>query len=171
MADAAPTLNDLFETGRTEALIRRPELTFDEGDVSEMLTFGSAAQADHVVGYAAGRFRATYLDGAIGDELTALADDRGVQREPATSGTGVVTFSRASAGAGAGTITAGTVVATERDAFGKEIQIATDDAVSYGALETGTKTVAATAVLTGPSGNVDAATVVRIISNVFDSTR
>lgn len=165
MADAAPTLTDLFNDGKSEVISRRPEITVDEGDVSEMLLFGSAAMADHVVAYAVGRFKATFLDGAEGDDLTTLADDHwNVQRKIAIEATGEVTFSRATSDNGAGTILAGTVVETETG-----VQFITDSDVAYGATETGDKTVTVTAILTGPGGNVDPGTITKITSDVFDS--
>lgn len=166
MADAAPTLDELFSDGKSEVITRRPEITVDEGDVSEMLLFGSAAMADHVTGYAVGRFKATYLDGAEGDDLTTLADDHwNVQRKLAIEATGEVTFNRATAGAGAGTILAGTVVETDTG-----VQFVTDSDVSYGASETGDKTVTTTAILAGPGGNVDPTSITKISSDIFDST-
>ena len=57
----APSFADLFNTGKAEAQNRRPELTFDEGDISEMEMASAAAMADHILGYVAERIKATYL--------------------------------------------------------------------------------------------------------------
>ncbi len=168
---AAPTWEELYNVAKAEALSRRSDLTYDDGDVSDILTAGISAIGDTLVGYAASRFRATYLDSAKGDELTVLADDHwNVQREEATEAIGTVTFNRVSAAEGAGTIDAGTVVATTKDAQGNELQFTTDADVTYGALETGDKDVTVTAILTGKGGNVAEDTVVRIVTEIFDDT-
>jgi uncharacterized phage protein gp47/JayE len=167
---AAPSFQDLFDLGKAEAQNRRPELSFNEGDISEMVVVAATAMADAVIGYAARRFRATYLDGASGDDLTALADDHfNVQREPAVKSSGTETFTRPSAAAGAGTIPAGTVIATTKDAFGNEVRfvVRADIVVGVSAL-----TVSGTvdAELAGVLGNVAAAAVNRVVSALFDTT-
>ena len=116
---AAPSFNDYFNTGRAEAQNRQPSLTFDPGDITEFYMAAGAAMADHLTGYAAERVRATFLDGASSDDLTTLADDRyNIQRIPPAFATGVINISRPSAAAGAGTVVAGTVVATLKDPSG-----------------------------------------------------
>lgn len=169
---AAPSFNDYFNTGKAEALSRRPDLTFDDGDISEMYMSAGAAMADHLTGYSAERIKATYLDGATEGDLTVLADDRyNIQRQQATFATGQVTFSRLTSSAGAGTIVAGTVVATAKDATGNEIQFMTMTNLNVGSGATGALgTVDAVALLTGVESNVAAGTVNRIVSSVYDST-
>jgi phage-related baseplate assembly protein len=168
-ATPAPTFTDLFNTGKAEAQNRRPDLTFDVGDVSEFYMAAGAAMADHLVSYVTQRVLATFLDGASGDDLTTLADDRyNIQRNPATFATGTLTFTRAS-GALTGTIPAGTVVATVKDSLGNEIQFSTDVDLGWNVAEL-TKTVAASANVSGYDGNVAAATIVRVItSGLFDT--
>jgi uncharacterized phage protein gp47/JayE len=169
---AAPTFQDYFNAGRAEAINRRPDLTFDEGDISEFLVAGMAAMADHLTGYFAGRFKATYLDGAEGDDLTTLADDHwNVQRFPALAATGTVTFSRTTGnGAPAGTLLAGTVVATQKDSLGNEIQFTTDHDVNWGLADVANKTMTVTATVAGLASNCDINKVNRLISTPFDST-
>lgn len=167
----APSFQDLYDLGKAEALVRRPDLSVAEGDVSDMFLAGAAAMADRLIGWAADRIRATYLDGASGDDLTTLADDHwSVQRRFAVQAVGQVTFNRATAAAGAGTIAAGSLVATQRDANGQEVRYYTDSSVSYGAAETGNKTVNCTAEFGGKAGNVAAAKVTRIVTNQWDTS-
>jgi uncharacterized phage protein gp47/JayE len=168
MADA-PTFNDYFTAGRAEAIDRRPELTFDEGDISEMEMAAAAAMADHLTEYTAQRVKATFLDGAFGNDLTTLADDRyGLQRLAANAATVTITLTRAS-GTLIGTVPAGTTVATQKDSLGNEVQYTTDvdQAFASGQL---TANVACTCTATGPGGNVAAGTINRMVSTgLFDT--
>ena len=77
---SAPTWQDLYDLGLYTLQARRPKLVVREGDVTDAMVAGCATMADVVVGYAAGRFRSTYLDGAEGQDLTEEARDRGVAR-------------------------------------------------------------------------------------------
>jgi uncharacterized phage protein gp47/JayE len=170
---SAPSRRDLYLVGLATARTLRPDLTVLPGDVTEMELESGAAQADAVVGYAAGRFRATFLDGAQDDDLTERADDReSVQRKAATPAKVVASFSRPTSAAGAGTIAAGEVVATEKDEQGNEVKFATDAALVFGAAELGPKTVNATATVAGRDAgqNVAAAKVTRILGALWDST-
>lgn len=169
---AAPSFQDYFDAGKAEAINRRPELTFDEGDISEFLVAAMAAMADHLTGYFAGRFKATYLDGAEGDDLTTLADDHwNVQRFPATAATGTVSFVRTNGnGAPAGTLAAGFVVATAKDVDGNEVQYTLDADLNWSLAELGPKTATVTCTATGLDSNADLDTVNRVISTPFDST-
>jgi uncharacterized phage protein gp47/JayE len=168
MADA-PTFNDYFTAGRAEAIDRRPELTFDEGDISEMEMAAAAAMADHLTEYTAQRVKATFLDGAFGNDLTTLADDRyGLQRLAANAATVTITLTRAS-GTLIGTVPVGTTVATQKDSLGNEVQYTTDvdQAFASGQL---TANVACTCTATGPGGNVAAGTINRMVSTgLFDT--
>lgn len=168
---AAPSFQDYFAAGRAEAINRRPDLTFDEGDISEFLVAAVAAMADHLTGYFAGRFKATYLDGAEGDDLTTLADDHwNVQRFEASNARGNTVFSRPAGPTPAGTILAGAIVATDKDVNGKEVQYSTDVDVNWGLGDLGPKTVSVTCTVAGIEGNADLNKVKRIVSSTFDST-
>jgi hypothetical protein len=168
---AAPTFNELYTAFKAEAQDRRADLTFDPGDIAEMMAYGGAAMADHVSAWAARRLAATYFGGATGDDLTILADDHfNIQRTEAVKAIGSVTFNRAAATAGAGTIDAGTVVATAKDNLGRETQLVTTAATSYGIAETGDKTATVEAVLAGIDGNLNASTVTRIVTGLWDSS-
>lgn len=173
---AAPSWQDYFNDGRAEAINRRPDLTFDEGDITEMYMAAVAAMADSLTGYFAGRFNATYLDGAQGDDLTKLADDHwNIQRFAPNAATGQVTLSRTNAnGAPAGSIAAGSVVATQKDANGTEYQYTTNTDVAWTLGDITSKTVNVTASLTGPASNAGLSTVNRLVSTPsgapFDSS-
>jgi uncharacterized phage protein gp47/JayE len=166
---SAPTFDDYFQAGRAEAINRRPDLTFDTGDITEMEQAAAAAMADHLTEYAASRVKATFLDGAFGDDLTTLADDRyGIQREQANAATVTVTFTRSS-GVLTGTIPGGTVVATQKDSLGNEVQYITnaDDGWSVGAL---THSIACTCTQNGVVGNVAAGAINRLVTTgLFDT--
>lgn len=167
---AAPTLQDYFTAGKAEATTLRSDLTFDDGDISEFYMFAAAAMADHLTGYFAGRIRATFLDGATGDDLTTLADDHwNIQRNVAVAATGVLTFTRPNTSGGSGTIPAGTTVQTQADPTGVVQQFTTDINLVFGALDL-VKTVNATAVVAGVDGDVAASTITTIVPNLFDSS-
>jgi uncharacterized phage protein gp47/JayE len=162
---AAPTWEDLYNTAKAEAILRRPTLSVRPGDISDMFLAGGAAMGDRAIGFAAERFNALFLDGARGADLTKLAADRfGVEREAAQKAIGSVTFNRAIADATAQTFPIGTVVATERDARGVEVRYLTTSAVSWAASENGTKVATTEAETEGVAGNVAANAVTRIVS-------
>lgn len=165
-----PSVNDLYNTGKTEVNLKRPELTVNEGDIVDMVIAGGAAQGDSVGAYAENRFKATYVDGASGDDLTLLADDHlGIQRFPANPATGVLHFHRDTFTAGAGTISAGFQVATQPDFNGTSFTFATDVDLTFGATQLDGY-VTSTAVQTGPGSNVAPATITRLITSIFDNT-
>lgn len=165
----APTYTDLFNTGKAEAIDRQSALTFDEGDAAEMYMAAGAAMADGLTAYASARVKETFLDGASGDALTELADDRyGIQRLQATAATGTVTLTRAS-GVLTGTLAAGTVFATPKDASGVEQQFVLLAPLGWSAGVL-TQNAAVQALTDGTGGNVAAGTVTRIISTgLFDT--
>lgn len=166
---AAPSFDELVALGKAEALVTRPELSFREGDVALVQVDGGAVMAEAVLAEAARLFRATFLDGARGDALTTLGDDHwATPRNPAQHAIGQVTFTRSVNGP-AGTIATGTVLATVRDATGKEVRFVTDADSVWALNEQGSKTVAAHAELTGTDGNVAASKITRIITTLFDT--
>lgn len=169
MAVAAPSFDDYFNLAKAEAQNRQPALTFYEGDISEFLCVSGAAMADHLTGYTAQLFKNTYLDGAVGDDLTTLADDRyGIVRNPALAAFGTVAFSRSSDSAGLGTIAAGTLISTQIDAQGNTLQFTTGADVNFGATDLGPLSVDVTAVNEGSDGNAAANTITKIASVLFD---
>lgn len=167
---ASPSFDQYFDAFRAQALIDRPDLSFDEGDVSEMDGAGGAAMADRLTGWAAGRIKALFLDGANGTDLDVYGDDRyGIQRQAEVKATGQISLTRPTAAAGGGTVAAGSIVATARDSSGAEVRFTTNVAVVFGAAEL-TKTVAATAEVAGVGGNVAIGAITRVVSTLFDLT-
>jgi uncharacterized phage protein gp47/JayE len=166
----APSFQDLVDQYEAEAVARRPDLLFRDGDITQAQQHGAGAMADSVVRYGAQAFKATFLDGARGDELTTLVNDRyNIQRSPASAAQVTLTFERTSGGA-AETFSAGTVVATEFDSDGNEIRFETDGPLTFGIGINGPLTVAATAVEVGRAGNVALGTVTRIVTSHVDQT-
>lgn len=167
----AASWQDLYNLGRAELQLRRPDLFAEPGDITDFILAAAAAMADKNEATAARLFSATFVDTSTGQDLTILADDHwGVVRQAATPALVTLTFHRASSGAGAGSIPAGTVVATAIDALGRRLQFTTNTTATYGALETGDKSVAATCTTTGKDGNVAIGTLVLITSTLFDSS-
>lgn len=166
----APTFDELLAIGIAEATDARPDMNVEEGFVTEMLLSGAAAMADAVIGYGAQRFKATFVDGAEGDDLTDLADDHWqIQRGEATPARGQATITRSVNGP-AGTFAAGTIVKTLRDADGKEL-LFTLDAQSVWALnEQGSKLVNVTCTETGRGGNVAPGAILRFNAPPFDGS-
>lgn len=165
----APSFEELEQVGRAEALVHRPDLQFNTGDISEMLMKAAAAMADRCIEFSASSFKETFIDGAAGDALTQLVSDHwNINRQTAVAAVGEVTFTRGVAGP-AGTIAAGTVVATAIDADGNEYRFTTDAGSSWALNETGSKVVAVTASAAGRSSNVASGTVTRIIDTLFDT--
>jgi len=163
---AAPTFDELFDVAKAEQILRRPELAVRTGDISEMLLSASAAVGDRVVGWTADRIAATFLDGAVGDDLTLLAADHwGIQRRVATSALALVTFQRSGADATAQNLPIGTTVATEADSQGNSVQFSTTQTASWGVSVNGTVQVQARAVIAGSQGNLRAANLLtRLVS-------
>ena len=168
---SAPSFQDFVDIGTAEILDRRSELSLYEGDVSLTQVDAGAAMADSLVGYTNRKFKATFLDGAFGDDLDVLANDRwNLQREGGGFASGFVYFSRPSGGL-AGTIMSGTVVGTDQDAFGNDVQFTLDadlavSSVASGAIGSGS----CTAIAAGPAGNVVSGSITRFVSAVFDTS-
>jgi uncharacterized phage protein gp47/JayE len=163
---APPSFDQLMNLGKAEAILRRPSLGVRVGDISEMLIAAAAAMADRLVGWFAERIAATFLDGASGDDLTQLAADHwSIQRRAATPSISTVTFNRAGADASIRTFPIGTVVATERDSQGNDVQFVTKQEASWAASTNGARVVNVEAVNAGVAGNLsDVNLISRIIS-------
>lgn len=169
--EQAPTHDELYAIAKAKLQTEESGLSIYDGDISDLLLLGAAAMADHIVGWADRRISATYLDGAEKDWLDQLIDDHfGLPRIEAVRAAGEVTISRVSAAAGAGTIAAGTVIATDFDALGATIEYVTLADQAWGGAQTGSQTVAIEAVYPGRAGNVSANRVRRIVTSLWDST-
>lgn len=165
MTTTAPSLEELYNDAKAEMVMRRPDLTVNEGDISDMIAAAIAAVGDRLVGYQADLTRATFVDGARGAELTTLASDHwNIARIAAAKALGAATFTRTST-VGVATVPAGTVVATERDSLGQTVEYTTDTLLSLPAL-TASGTVGITASVGGLAGNVQLGKVVRVPSTI-----
>lgn len=163
---STPSFQDLFNLGKAESILLRPDISVRTGSVAEMLISGAAAMADRLVGWFAERIAATFLDGAIGDDLTKLAADHwAINRNPATQAIATVTFNRASPDTTSQTIPAATIIATAVDSTGNAIQYATTADASWAISTGGTVTVPCQALIAGVDGNLSGANlIIRIIS-------
>ena len=72
----APSFQDILDVGQAEAQTRRPDLAFNDGDISEAFCHAGAAMSDAVLGYAIQAVADTYFGLATGDELTAVIMDK-----------------------------------------------------------------------------------------------
>ncbi len=149
-----PSWQDLYDLGKAALQIRRPSMVVEEGDVSDAILCGLATTASRIVAYASHRFLTCFLDGAAGQDLTDLAEDRGVTRDPGAAAVGTVTFTRASFAAGGGTIPAGHRVAADPDENGDFSVFALDDDLVFGPT-TLTASGSATCTKVGKAGNVN----------------
>jgi len=166
-----PTYQQLFELGKAEASFDRPDLSFRSADISEMVVAACAAMAAHVAAYAADRHRATTTEGE-GDDLAALAEDHwSIVKVLASPAKASVSIQRTNGnGAPGGTLDAGTLVATARDATGRVVEYTLDTAQGWALVELGPKAVNVTCTATGKIGNVDVGKINRFSATPFDST-
>lgn len=166
---AAPTFQDLFDLAKAQAQSDRPELTFNDGDISEMLAAGAAAMGDSIVGWASGKFRSTFLDGAVGVDLTTLCNDHwDIQRKTAIAAYGTVLINRSTGPLNSGTIAAGTTVSTDADALGNKISYITSGSTSVIGNQTDV-TLNVVCTVTGPTGNIIADMITTIVDPLFDT--
>jgi uncharacterized phage protein gp47/JayE len=165
---SAPSHDDLYEQGRVTTLVTRPDLLLSPGDAADLPARAGAAMADLLIGHIAGRVRATFLDGAEGDDLTTLARDHwNVERNAAVASIGEVTFSHTPGPVGS--IPAGTRVASLPGVDGQFVTVTTDVDAVFGGGDA-SQTVSVTATLGGTAGNVQAATLTRILDGgLFDT--
>lgn len=167
-----PSFMDLFEEGRVEQIVKRADLAVLPGDVAEMIQSAGAAMGDRVLATVAERIKETFLGGAKGEALKTLVKDHwNIDKKVASKAAGLVTLSRPTAAAGAGTIPQGSEVATARDSSGVEVRFVTTAAVAFGATELSKTGVAVEASKAGKAGNVAAAKVTRVVTtSLFDQT-
>ena len=161
---SAPTFADYYEIGRVEMLLRNRRLVVREGDVSDAGLRSSAAMADLLTGWAAGRVASVFVGGGRGDDLTIAARDRGVERRAAVQAIGTVTLTR-STSAVPRIVPAGTRIATIADATGAYITVTTDADISFGIGVTAMSGTA-TAIAAGRAGNVAAGTLTRVLDSL-----
>jgi Baseplate J-like protein len=165
----APSFNDTLAQFEAEALTVEPTLAFRDGDMMTAQEHGAGAMADAAIRYSAQAFKATFIDGAEGDELTQLVDDHlNLQRNPATAASVDLTFTRT--GTAAGTMLSGFAIATVVDSSGNTVQFTTDTAITWGTGDLGPHIITATASVVGSAGDVAAGTVTRLVDAPFDTT-
>jgi len=166
-----PSWQDYYDVGRATLQSRRPTLVVLEGDVSDAILAGGASMATAVDAYANRRFRATFLDGAEGDDLVERARDRGTEKFLGAEAIGTADFSRPTFAGGAGTIFAGTRVATDPDSATGEFQSYTlDEDAVFGGATLSVSDVPITCEKTGVRGNIASAKITRFLDPIFDST-
>jgi hypothetical protein len=166
----APSFSDLLAQFEGQALAVRPTILFLDGDMTTAQMHGTGAMADAAIRYSAQGLKSTFLDGAEGDELTALVDDHfNLQRNPATASSVDATFTRTSGGAGF-TLPVGYTIGSAYDAAGNTVLYTLSAPITFTAADNGPHTASADASVLGKSGNVGAGTVTRIVSAKPDST-
>jgi hypothetical protein len=166
----APSFSDLLVQFEGEALAVRPTIQFLDGDMTTAQEHGTAAMADASIRYAAQGLKSTFLDGAEGEELTALVDDHlNIQRAPATAAAVDVTFTRTSGGAGF-TLPVGYLVGSAYDAAGNTVVYTLSAPVTFTLADNGPHAASADASVLGKVGNVAAGLVNRIVSTKPDAT-
>lgn len=171
MAIVGPSFSDFVAVGQAVEQFYRPDVIPYDGSLVLADLHASAAMADANERMSAMRFRATFLDGASGDDLTVLVNDRyNIQRQDATTAVAVVQFSRSTT-LTAGTIPAGTQVATAFGPDGSRIvfttDIDTDTAVAIG--QAGPFSINVTATVSGTAGNVAAGQITVVVDALFDT--
>ncbi len=166
-----PSWQDFYDVGVYTAQVRRPSIVVYQGDVTDAMIAGCSTIASTLLGWGSGRFKITFLDGATGEDLTALCHDRGVDRDIGAHAVGVATLFRATYAAGAGTIPAGTSIASTVDASGKFITVTTDVDVVFGPTDQ-IASVNCTCSVIDVVGNIAAGSLSRILtlSSLWDQT-
>lgn len=171
---------ELYELYRNESETEMETLSdWNVGSINDLMAGLSALAVSECQKLLIDLFKRTYISLADGPEVTLgpdylqdLATDHfgsSFARLDAQKATGTVTFSRATAAAGAGTIPAGTIVKTELDASGQSQSFETLIDVSMGAMAL-TVNASVRALVGGTSGNVDADAVTQIQTALYDAT-
>lgn len=165
-----PSWQDYYDVGRATLQSRRPTLVVLDGDVTDAVLAGGASMATALDAYANRRFRATFLDGAEGDDLVERARERGVEKFVGAAAIGTVHLARPTFTAGAGTVLAGTRVATDPDSATGQFQTyALDEDAVFGATDLEVD-VTATCEDVGVRGNIAESKITRFIDAPFDGT-
>ena len=180
MAVQLPSQQELYDLFRDEVQNRNPNLTdWEEGSKLDSLGGGVSVAGQELLKKMVEFFAKTYFSTANGIEVTGTTDDLEFlavdhfgdtfARPQGNAAQTVVTFTRPDATGGAGTILAGTIVKTVKDANGREIRfaVASDVSVSGVALSVN---ASVEAVEVGTEGNVNANTITVIESAIFDAS-
>ena len=116
-----PSDQDLLDVGKAEAQARRPDLAFNDGDITEAFCHAGMAMASAVQGALLQQVADTYFGLAEGDALdTVIEDKTGVTRNGEAFAGTTLTVYRGTDGS-AGTLDAGTRLGTEPDDDGNQV--------------------------------------------------
>lgn len=164
-----PSDQDLLDAGIAEAQARRPDLAFNDGDVTEAFCHASMAMASAVLSSLLQQVADTYFGLAEGDALdTTIEDKTGITRNDAHAASVTLTIARAGSGS-AGTLDIGKTVGTDPDDEGDQIVFELTEAVTVPTTSF-SATAAATALNAGKAGNVLAGTLTTWMTAPFDTT-
>lgn len=167
---ALPDRRAIFQAGRRYVIAApntqiNPKVVDIDGSDLNLLLNASAVMGEEVVAAFAQAQRGNFVDTSQGIQTDRVIYDRyGLMRFPATAATDDLVLSRPTAGAGAGVYPAGSRVQTPTG-----VMFSTDVDTVFGALDL-IKTVSATALVTGPAGQVGANQLVQFVDPPFDPT-
>jgi hypothetical protein len=170
--------DELLDIYVNEVKSEAPELTdFSEGSMNDTIAGATVTAIHEAMKLLLDEFAKTYFSTANGPEVTGDSDDLETlavdhfgddfSRPEADKARGIVTFSRATSGAGDCVIPIGTVVKTELDANGESIRFQTLAAVTMSTL---TINASVEAFIAGTTGNVGVGDVTVIESTLTDPT-
>jgi uncharacterized phage protein gp47/JayE len=164
MAVEIPSFDELYETGKSAALLRTQKLnakSFAPGYMSDVHLGLAAALGEEVARIAVALHLRTFFGTATGEDLDKLASDHfGLARQAGAASVGSVRFSRPTAAFGPVLIPAGTLLET---ADGTRFVLISEP------LLTGTQIDAqARAEVVGEAGNIEASSIITIVSALAD---
>ena len=169
---------ELYNIYVNEVQAQESTLTdFSEGSIQDIIAGATTTAIHEAMKLLLDEFKKTFFSTANGPEVTGSADDlqtlavdhfgSGFARPAAQKATGIVQFTRPTAGAGDCIIPAGTVVKTVADANGEAQRFETLAEVTL----TGTTINASVrAIVAGTRGNVSSSTITIIESSLTDPT-
>lgn len=178
MAVNLPSQQDLYDLYKNEVQSRTPELTdFEIGAINDAIAGAFSVGGQELVKLVVDLFSKTYINTAHGPEVTGDADDLQLlavdhfgdsfARPPATKSLGTVSFTRPNADAGDVLITAGTIVATDKNANAESqrFSVVADVLMTATAINASVEAEAA-----GADGNANPGTVTNIETALTDGS-
>jgi hypothetical protein len=175
----SPSFKELYAVGRAEMLARNPALTIADGSIADIDVAIAAAMGEELVRKIISDTQRVLFDPAAqldddGASLEALANDRlRLARQQATAAIVACQLSRPTAAAGAGTVPAGTILATQPDPSGNVVVFTTLSDAGFATSQLGPVAVNAQCTIVGSVGNVkltSAYKVSKVQSTLFDPT-
>lgn len=178
MAQEVSSAQELYNIFKDEVEAYDGDFTdFEEGSMLDILAGASSIAGNELSELIISEFKKTYFETAHGPEVTGSVDDLQnlavdhfgdrFKRPEANKATGSVTFSRPNTDEGNVTISAGTVVKTEKDSQGQEIFFETTEEVVLTGLSVDAQIIAQVA---GSDGNVDPNKIIVIETALTDSS-